>query len=355
MSSDWIRRVFNRPLISKKTLVKKSYSKPISTDDSEVNSEKTIVNNELSVDQTSLFAENLESDFLNWILNCPVSLEITDSHSIRKKELNDKKYKLLTLIDHEMQGAILIPRRPASLPMLIKLLNDENSSHTQMSKILLSDPALTSQILKTANSPYFRSSSDDVETIEQAVLILGRQGIRNIISTTIMMPMLKGEGSKEGPFSKRAWQWALLSASACCLYAQVKDQDPGPLYLLGLLPSLAYLVVYRTLLRYEKTHPELGEIEPILIKSLLRSRSWKLCHVICEQWGLPKNCETYLLDAEKLSLDAVFAPLRDGMVLGMHKILQRESTSPFNDNQLFSITCASTPTNNKVIEIMGKE
>jgi len=205
-----------------------------------------------------------------------------------------------------------------------------------------------------ANSPFFRSSSEDVESIEQAVLILGRQGVRNIISTTIMMPLLKGEGSKEGPFSQRAWKWALLTATASNLYALVKDQDPGPLYLLGLLPSLAYLVLYRTLLGYEKAYPEFGAIEPVLVKSILQQRSWKLCYDICEQWGLPDICEQYLSEAEKQTIDAVFAPLRDGIVLGQHKLLQRENDSPLNDTQLFNITCASTTTNQKVAKLMVK-
>jgi len=352
MSYAWIRWIFNKPLKNEQKIARNLQTEQVKIDASNVES---VPSEELNIDQKSLYTEELESAFFSWLLDSPIPPPTIEAKHVNNTELDDKKRKLLKFIKHDLKDSILIPRQPSSLPMLIKLLNDENSSHTQISKILLSDPALMSQILKTANSSFFRRSSDDVESIEQAVFILGRQGIRNIISSTIMLPMLKGDGSKEGPFSQRAWKWATFSATASHWYAQVKGRDPGPLYLLGLLPSLAYLVIYRTLLGYEKTHPELGEIEPYLIKSIIHHQSWKLCHDICKQWGLPSSCETYLLEAEESTLDAVFSPLRDGIILGQHKLLQSQSGSPLQDNQLVNITCASMNTNLKVLERMKRK
>jgi len=350
MSSDWIRRIFRRPLKNAPQAIATLEEKSLEEQNSIAQPSTPIESKETTEDQKIAYAEQLESAFFSWLLNCPDS-----PNTGAQLEQSQAQQTLLKLIDHDLQNTILIPRRPASLPMLIRLLNDENSSHTQMSKILLSDPALTSEILKMANSPFYRSSSEDVESIEQAVLILGRQGIRNIISTTIMMPMLKGEGAKEGPFSQRAWQWAQLSATASNLYAQVKDRDPGPLYLLGLLPSLAYLVIYRALLAYEKQHPELGPIEPSLIRHIIEVRSWDFCHKIYAEWGLPPVCESYLSEAEKRSTNVVYSPLRDGITLSRYKLLCDLNISPLNDTQLFNITSASMTTNNTVTELINNQ
>jgi len=136
------------------------------------------------------------------------------------------------------------------------------------------------------------------------------------------------------------------------LYAQVKDRDPGPLYLLGLLPSLAYLVIYRALLAYEKQHPDLGLIEPSLIRLIIEAKSWDFCHKIYQEWGLPSVCENYLSEAGKRTNNIVYAPLKDGITLSRYILLNDLNIAPLNDSQLFNITCASTTTNHKVTELI---
>jgi len=334
MHWQWISQVFNKtsPKNQKSLLVAKV---------NQAGSASTI--DESSLTQQS--AKDLEYAFFCWLLDCKnADLQNESIDFVEKERL------LLKSLDQDTLSLDQLPRRPASFPILIKLLNDTNTSLTEISSTLLSDPALATKTLQTANSPFFKMSSEPVDSVERAVFILGSQGIRNIISTTVMMPMLKGKGSKESLFSQKAWEWALLSATASDQYSNIQGHEPGALYLLGLLPSLAYLVIYRSLLAHQSKHQPFKDIEPALVKSIIQKRSWKVCHDICHQWGLPPSSNKYLLDAERPSPTSTFTPLRDGILMGSHKVLQSTNRSPINDHIAFSLTSATTAVNARVIQ-----
>jgi len=336
MPWQWISRMFNRELPETQNLA--SVAK-VNHDESVYPIDEA---RSLLIQKTS---NDLEQAFFCWLLNC-TNTDLQNG----SKELRDKEESILKILDQDILGVDQLPRRPASFPMLIKLLNDENTPSTEISRILLSDPALATQTLKTVNSPFFRISTDSIDSVDRAVFVLGCQGIRNIISATVMKPMMKGKGSKESVFSKKVWEWALLSATASDQYSNIQGHEPGPLYLLGLLPSLAYLVIYRSLLTYQSKHQALGEIEPLLVKSIIQKRSWKLCHEICQQWGLPPSSNKYLLDAERPSPTSAFAPLRDGILMGSHKALQSFAYSPIDDISAFVLTNAPAKIDTKVAQ-----
>src|SRR5262249_31286168 len=69
------------------------------------------------------------------------------------------------------------PRRPLLLPQLLRAASDDGSSRKDLADIIARDPALVGSLLKLANGPYYRASSNPVESIDRAVTVLGTQGI----------------------------------------------------------------------------------------------------------------------------------------------------------------------------------
>ncbi|UZE94554.1 HDOD domain-containing protein [Alkalimarinus alittae] len=348
MPWQWINRIFNRA-----SSVPPHYESTLNANHSEPSA--TIDTNKLNLDETENHliqstSNELESAFFCWLLNCTESeLQMTTD------QLNEKEQKILKTLDHDALSIDQIPRRPASFPLLIKLLNKDDSSTREISNTLLADPALATQTLKTANSPFFRVSSEPIDSVEQAVFILGSEGIRNIISATVMMPLMKGGNSKEGEFSQKVWEWGLLSATASDQYSFYQGHESSALYILGLLPALTYLLIYRSLLSYSADDPSIGELEPSMIKSIIQKRNWKMCHEICQQWGLPPASNKYLLDAERPSTDKSLSPLRDGIFMGTHKILQSVSRSPIADRDVHRLSRAPKAVDKKVIKYLEEK
>ena len=68
------------------------------------------------------------------------------------------------------------PRRPSLLPQLLRAVNDEEVSRRELVTIISRDPSLVGNLLKMANSPFYRVSAQAVESIDRAVVILAKRG-----------------------------------------------------------------------------------------------------------------------------------------------------------------------------------
>lgn len=124
-------------------------------------------------------AQHLEDHLFSWLLDAePATLRADLSVW---DEVLEELYKRLT--NNRMEE---LPRQPMSLPMLMRALSDESTDRHRLTEIILGDPSLTDQLLQIANSPYFRTSDHAIESVDQAVFVLGVDGIRNVISAAVM-------------------------------------------------------------------------------------------------------------------------------------------------------------------------
>src|SRR5579859_6670395 len=56
------------------------------------------------------------------------------------------------------------PRRPMQLPRLMQAINDETASRGTLSQIIAGDPALAGNLLRLANSPFYRHTPEPIES-----------------------------------------------------------------------------------------------------------------------------------------------------------------------------------------------
>src|SRR6187402_3250386 len=105
-----------------------------------------------------------------------------------------------------------IPRRPSLLPKLLATVNDAEATMAEMSRIIAQDPALTGNLLRIANSPIYRSGNLPVESIDRAVTLVGVQGIRSIIATALLQPLMTSGAGAFGKFPEVVWEHTLYAA-----------------------------------------------------------------------------------------------------------------------------------------------
>ncbi|HYJ39866.1 MAG TPA: HDOD domain-containing protein, partial [Steroidobacteraceae bacterium] len=99
-----------------------------------------------------------------------------------------------------------IPRRPSLLPKLMATVNDNEATMAEMSRIIAQDPALTGNLLRIANSPIYRTGSLPVDSIDRAVTLVGVQGIRSIIATALLQPVMTSGSSAFSKFPELVWE-----------------------------------------------------------------------------------------------------------------------------------------------------
>jgi HD-like signal output (HDOD) protein len=151
-----------------------------------------------------------------------------------------------------------IPRRPALLPKLLATVNDSDASMIEIARIVAQDPALTGNLLRIANSPFYRVNNLPIESIDRAVTLVGVKGIRSIIATALLQPVMAPGSGAYSKFPELVWEHTLYSASTAEAHAtQIENAEPFVSQLVGLLYGLSAIVVFRIVRDQFAAHPHL--------------------------------------------------------------------------------------------------
>ncbi len=138
------------------------------------------------------------------------------------------------------------PRRPMLMPQLLAAVNDPDAPPLKLAGIISQDPVLIGNILRLANSVYFRLSSVPVESIQRAVIVCGTDGLQSLAATALVQPVFRGGSAEHSRFPAVLWErctLASIAAEACA--RQWCPTDRQAAQLLALLSALGPLVAYR--------------------------------------------------------------------------------------------------------------
>ncbi|MEH6355117.1 MAG: HDOD domain-containing protein [Marinobacter sp.] len=216
-----------------------------------------------------------------------------------------------------------LPRQPMSLPMLMSALSDDTTTRQNLGNIILRDPALTDQLLKVANSPFFRPDTNTIETVDQAILMLGMNGIRSVVSAALMRPMISARNGEEATFSARTWRWGMACARAAETIARIQGKDASIYFMAGLLPALAYITLYREVHRLipAAADGKLPKPKPAALHQILMHYQWPVARLIASTWGLSDRYQG-LLHPPGSPRSSDDLTLTDGIVIGTREALR---------------------------------
>ncbi len=143
------------------------------------------------------------------------------------------------------RAADWVPRVPKVLPALLRSLHDRDSSTQDLAQYLEQDVTLLAQALKEANSALHQRSTPVTRT-EEAVQLLGHQGLQLLVARVAFRPVL---GPDAGPLTQqgapRVWALADGCAQASRDLAPGRGLDPFEAYLAALAVNVGLLVALR--------------------------------------------------------------------------------------------------------------
>ncbi len=197
------------------------------------------------------------------------------------------------------------PRRPLLLPQLMKAVNDTDTSRRELSIMISKDPSLVGSLLKLANSQYYRTNSQPVESVDRAVALIGTEGIRSLIAAALVQPVFRVSGGEFSQFPEVIWDHTFLAANAAETYAAVVvNSDPFAAQLLALVNGLGAIVVFRVALDQYAAHPGFRP-DAATIVSLLDAYTSRVARSIAASWELSGRILAALEDQVP---DAAMAP-----------------------------------------------
>ncbi len=178
------------------------------------------------------------------------------------------------------------PRRPNMLPRILNAASDDAFSRRELAALIARDPSLVGNLLKIANSSFYRITPEPVESVDRAVVLLGMDGIRSLVTAALMQPIFRIGGADFPRFPEIAWEHTFRSASAAVPYNfLVERSDPAAAELLSLVMGLAGIVIFRVTMeqyaRNARLRPDAG-----VVSSLLDTHSAEVARRIGAGWEL---------------------------------------------------------------------
>ncbi|MET0496635.1 MAG: HDOD domain-containing protein [Steroidobacteraceae bacterium] len=178
------------------------------------------------------------------------------------------------------------PRRPMQLPRLLQAINDTESTRQRLVKLILEDPSLAGAVLKRANSAFYRVSPVPVERLDRAVAMLGAAGLRSLLATALLQPVFRVPKGYFDMFAEVTWEQARRSAQAAeaCSRGD-RDSDPFVAQLLGLVSSLAGIVLFRLAMEKYREQPNLLPRAEVFITAMQLHQAELAC-MIARSWEM---------------------------------------------------------------------
>ncbi len=117
---------------------------------------------------------------------------------------------------------------------VVSLINDEKSENKDIARVANSDPNLSANILRMANSAYY-GLSGHVDDLQFAISVIGFGTVRFLATAAVLQDFV--------PISKEAWQRYLATAGAAVHLAPHFDVDPSAALNGGITLDIGELVI----------------------------------------------------------------------------------------------------------------
>jgi putative nucleotidyltransferase with HDIG domain len=213
----------------------------------------------------------------------------------------------------KIQSMKEIPVLPTTIYKVIDISKNPDSSALDLSKILEKDQALTTKVLKLANSSYY-GFSNKISTISHAIVCLGFDTITSIALTAQAFEVLKRPNKAYMLDEGKLFHHSISVALASKLIAQkVKYHDPEEAFVGGLLHDIGKLIVNIMFLDKFNAVIDLTKEKDITFldaeREILGIDHAELGFILGKHWNLPNVlCEAALWHHEPEK----YAPADDG-------------------------------------------
>lgn len=174
--------------------------------------------------------------------------------------------------------------------MILRAMRGEDDREFNMTKTVLSDPALTQKVLRLANSAMYAVFGRNINTVSKAVIVLGTESIGHLALGLKLIDSLSGvAASSRG--TRGEMERAVLSGHIARQVASVAStRDAEEAVVCSMLHSLGRMMVIFYLgdqWELVQASCEAGHSEAEASREILGLELDEIGRLIARQWGLP--------------------------------------------------------------------
>ncbi len=172
------------------------------------------------------------------------------------------------------------------------VLNDPQSTLSEVGKVIEKDPSLTARLLKLANSSFFGFPSR-LETVSEAITLIGIQQVQDLICASTVIEVFNGV-SAELVSMASFWKHSLACGVAARLLAlERKVPKPEKFFVAGLLHDVGRLALYSRAPEMARKIFTLAQEEKKLVREaeaeVLGFDHAEIAEALLRSWNYPAN------------------------------------------------------------------
>jgi len=232
---------------------------------------------------------------------------------------NGNEDAILAALDATVQsgesGAHMVRRMPGVIPQLLQSLRNSDFSGAELAHTISQDVVLVAEVLRMANSAAYNPGGP-IASIDHAVLILGQDGLRQLITGVAFKPIIN---LKSGSFTRmvapRLWAQSERCAMACHLLARDEAVDPLDAFLAGLIHNVGLTVSLRVIDRISDGRQPVGS--PTFCNALAACGR-ALTVNIAREWHFPESVSTAIVEQDAQARGKAVSALGRILLMGDH-------------------------------------
>tara|TARA_R110002049_G_scaffold307620_1_gene508642 strand:+ start:227 stop:1069 length:843 start_codon:yes stop_codon:yes gene_type:complete len=200
-------------------------------------------------------------------------------------------------------GTLVLPTLPEVALKVREVVDDPDSTAAKLADIIVTDPALSTRLLKVANSALYRGRMP-VESIQMAVSRLGQIMVRNLVTSLVMEQMFQATSNRLEKRLHDLWEHSTeVAAISQVIASKHAGLKPDEAMLAGLIHDIGVLPI---LMKAENSPSILRD--SALLDSLIIRLHARIGAAILKSWKFPESLIAVAAEHENYDRDTGGAP-----------------------------------------------
>jgi HD-like signal output (HDOD) protein len=207
---------------------------------------------------------------------------------------------LLQLTEDLVNNRVVLPTLPEIALRVKKVLEDDRSTPAQIAKMMVSDAALCTRLLRIANSPLYRGRSP-IKNVQDAISRIGMSQTLNLVNALVMEQLYQMASLKAlRPHLTQLWGHSTrVAAIATVLARRYTKISPEQAMLGGLIHDVGVLPI----LTRAEGFPVVFN-DPVVLGEVITDLHGDVGCTILESWHFPAGLSAAAASHDDLTRDS---------------------------------------------------
>lgn len=217
--------------------------------------------------------------------------------------MNQQEQFYEEIVSDLKSGKLVLPVLPDVALKVNDIAESPDASIVDLTEVILSDAALSAELLRVANCPLYRGRNP-VDKVQTAITRLGLKMVRNLVSSLVLEQMFQAPSKGVADQLQELWKHSADVAAICHV---LSSKQPGIANDEAMLAGLIHDIGVLPILLKADERPELLAT-PALLQSVVEDLSGPIGAAILESWDFPESLIAAVSEHKDYTRDSANGP-----------------------------------------------